>query len=401
MINIEDKKNSEVSNITSDELIELKKKLADEVVDKLIEKDPNIISFFLKWSMTDYLVDEDTITDLLNDKILWGIWESAWLITPALKRYREMFSKVYTKNELESLRTTIFNEIWWIEQASASIQESWNSSSKQTRPATTSNEWNKSSRESENLTNSKKSNKTKENKSEKSSESSASLNEKAKESSKEGYEIDKINISASAEAKKIWNSLKGKEKPNLEPFACGLKAYETEKAKWHLNNTKYLTIVDFTKNQLKNNRFFVINLDTNTVEYSEKCWHGKNSGGKERTTSFSNTKNSNQSSLWAWKTAETQRQNYKRTRRWNFPWWFESSNNRSRWIAIHPVKSLLYRTWQPTSLWCFTLTCWKNKVKEILEKIDWWSMLFSYAKSKDYFSQSKYFQKDSNGSYMA
>jgi hypothetical protein len=52
-------------------------------------------------------------------------------------------------------------------------------------------------------------------------------------------------------------------------------------------------------------------------------------------------------------------------------------------------------------LWCFTLTCWKYKVKEILEKIDWWSMVFSYAKSEKYFSQSKYFQKNSNGSYTA
>ncbi len=409
MTNIENKKTTEVDNVTGDELLELKKKLADEVVDKLIEKDPNIISFFFKWSMADYLIDDDTISDLVNDKILWGVWESTWLITPTLKRYREMFSNANTKNELESLRTTIFNEIWWIEQVSASIQESSSRTPTQTKATpSSSNEWNKKSSDSKNKSESsteskktKDSKKNNDNKSEKSNESSASLNEKSKEGTKNGYEIDKINITASPEAKKLWDSLKWKEKPNLEPFACGLKAYETEKAKWHLNNTKYLTIVDFTKNQLKNNRFFVINLDTNTVEYSEKCWHGKNSGGKEWATSFSNTKNSNQSSLWAWKTAETQRWNKKKSRQWNFPKWFESSNNRSRWIAIHPVWSFLYKTWQLTSLWCFTLTCWKYKVKEILEKIDWWSMVFSYAKSEKYFSQSKYFQKNSNGSYTA
>jgi hypothetical protein len=48
MTNIENKKTTEVDNVTGDELLELKKKLADEVVDKLIEKDPNIISFFFK-----------------------------------------------------------------------------------------------------------------------------------------------------------------------------------------------------------------------------------------------------------------------------------------------------------------------------------------------------------------
>jgi hypothetical protein len=37
-------------------------------------------------------------------------------------------------------------------------------------------------------------------------------------------------------------------------------------------------VVDFTKNQIKDNRLFVINMDTNTVEYAEKCGHGQGSG---------------------------------------------------------------------------------------------------------------------------
>ncbi|MBR7037088.1 murein L,D-transpeptidase catalytic domain family protein [bacterium] len=54
-----------------------------------------------------------------------------------------------------------------------------------------------------------------------------------------------------------------------------MKAYEAEKSAGHLKNTKYLTVVDFTKNQLTNNRLFVIDMETNTVTYAEKCGHGE------------------------------------------------------------------------------------------------------------------------------
>ncbi len=132
MIDIENKNISENLDTTSDELIELKKQLATEVVEKLLEKDPNLASSLPKKSMTDYLVDEKTLKDIFHDEIrLWWLWELIWLtIAPALKKYREMFSKAHTKNDLDNLKTTIFNEIWWNLQPSTPIQESggsiWN-----------------------------------------------------------------------------------------------------------------------------------------------------------------------------------------------------------------------------------------------------------------------------------
>ena len=132
MTDIENKNISENLDTTSDELIELKKQLATEVVEKLLEKDPNLASSLPKKSMTDYLVDEKTIKDIFHDEIrLWWLWELIWLtIAPALKKYREMFSKAHTKNDLDNLKTTIFNEIWWNLQPSTPIQESggsiWN-----------------------------------------------------------------------------------------------------------------------------------------------------------------------------------------------------------------------------------------------------------------------------------
>ena len=124
MINIENENIEKSGDITSDELIELKKQLAKEITDKLMEKNSDSVTSIIKWSMRNYLVDENTLIDTIHDEIiLWWLWELTWLITPSLKKYREMFSKANTKNELENLRTTIFNEIWWNEQAPIPTQE--------------------------------------------------------------------------------------------------------------------------------------------------------------------------------------------------------------------------------------------------------------------------------------
>ena len=379
MTNLESEQELENGSVASDELLELKKELADEVVDKLLEKDPGLTTFILKWSMSDYLVKDGSLWDFFRDEILiWKLWESAWVITPALKRYREMFSKVSTKSELESLKTTIFNEISWASQTSG--EQSWESGEKSGQSS--------QSGDSREVVAS-------------SGKADSWLSGKARESSGKSYEIDHFNIDVSSEAKTIWNSLKGKEKPDLEPFACAYKVYKREKSLWHLKNTEFMSVVDFTKNQETDNRLFVINMNTKVVEYAEKCGHGEWSGGREWTTSFWNTSWSHKSSLWAFVTPDESRFNTKGTWRWSFPRWLESSNNSVRWIAIHPVKSLTYQSWRPTSKWCFTLPISQSEVDEILNKINWWSLVFSYAKSKDYFAQSDYFQQSSDGRVAA
>ena len=55
---------------TSNELLTLKKNLANDVVDKLFEKDSNFVSALFKGSVVDYLVDENTINDALHDEVL-------------------------------------------------------------------------------------------------------------------------------------------------------------------------------------------------------------------------------------------------------------------------------------------------------------------------------------------
>jgi len=97
------------------------------------------------------------------------------------------------------------------------------------------------------------------------------------------------------EALVIYESLNWENIPDWESFLKAWKVHKIAESEWRIKNPKYLTVVDFTKNQIKDNRLFVINMDTNTVEYAEKCGHGQGSGWKEWATSFWNT---SWSSLW-------------------------------------------------------------------------------------------------------
>ena len=347
---------------TNEELLELKKELAEEIVQKLQEKNSNFLSAMLEWSIADYLVDEDTISDSIHDEFLiWNLWESAWIISPELKKYRKMFSDAKTKNDLENLKTTIFNEIWENNKNPSNTPAETNQLSNSTATVAATSSW-------------------------------LSTNEKAKVDSSESYEIDHLNITVSPEAKKIWENLKWKEKPDLKPFACALNVYNSVKKQGKISNPKYLTVVDFTKKKWKK-RFFVINMENNTVENAVKVWHWKNTGN-ERAQEFSNKVWSKQSSLWWYLLPNAITKSPNKSRSWlRQITWLESSNNNSaqRWIAVHPW-------WENGSEWCFTLP--KDISKSIMEKIKW-SFLFAYAESKEYFAQSNYFQKNADGSIAA
>lgn len=385
------------------ELLGLKREVAENIIHKMQDKNLGILSVVFEDYIVDYLVNEGTLADYLNDEfVLWNAWKVVGIVNPTLKRYREMLSEAETKTDLNELETKIFNEISWIDQSvstseSSSQWQSW--SSEATRSSTfwrAETSWKSSSVSKATSSSSWATRMTKEGNSNESTE-------KARVVSGKSYEIDRFDITVSPEVKKIWENMKWKEKPDLEPYACAMKAYEIEKAAGNIKNTKYVTVVDFTKNQLTQNRFFVINLENNTVEYAEKCWHWVNSGGMEWTTSFSNRRWSLQSSLWAFITANHSISNNKRTWTWNFwtPLEESNSNLRSRGCAIHPVWSLIYRSWRPTSEWCFTIPRSQRYVNEILHEIEWWSLVFAYAKSRDYFAKSDYFQQKSDGSVVA
>ena len=389
MTDIEQAKNT--SN-TSDELRDFKKKLAKDIVDKIQERSSTLAPMLLDETIYNYLLNEENFKDSVADLGRKIILNTANL--HFLENYRKKINSAETVSDLEKIKNEILGDI------EKKYQGSYNNNS--TNNWSNNIWWQENQSQRENQWNAQN---TQQNQYQSSNidTTSQTSTELAKVSWTESYEIDHFNITVSAETKKLWEDLKWKEKPDLEPFACAMKAYEAEKSAGHLKNTKYLTVVDFTKNQLTNNRLFVIDMETNTVTYAEKCGHGEWSGDKEWAKSFSNRSGSHESSLWAFITADKSRPNGKGSWHWNFPKWQESSNSAShwRWIARHPVRSLTYKSWKPTSEGCFTIPRSQAYVDEMLAKTQWWSLLFSYAKSKDYFKQSKYFQQNADGSVAA
>jgi len=92
-------------------------------------------------------------------------------------------------------------------------------------------------------------------------------------------------------------------KLDFEIFKKGLVGFYNLKYKQELANDRYLTIIDFTKNSTQK-RLWILDLKKNTIVYNTLVAHGKNTG-EGTANSFSNTPESNQSSLGFYVTSNT------------------------------------------------------------------------------------------------
>jgi hypothetical protein len=99
----------------------------------------------------------------------------------------------------------------------------------------------------------------------------------------------------------IYNQI-GNNSLSFEALDLALKGYSELKDSLHLKDN-IITVVDFSQPSTKK-RFYLINIDSKKVLFQDYVAHGKNTGVLEA-KKFSNTKNSNQSSLGFFKTAET------------------------------------------------------------------------------------------------
>jgi len=336
--------------------IQKKREMLWELIDKKKKDDPSL--YLLKNAMIDHLLDE-----WKNEQKLWKRFKSFLVKTfcKSLDELKETSKKIIecnTISELNNLQSSILN---WVNKPSNNINT----------PETI------IAQDTDNC---------------------------------EHRSIDQFNVIVSRKYYEMYQKLKlspWNEKPNLAPFACAMKWYE--KLKWTLNNSKYLTVIDFTKSR-KDNRFYVINMDTLTVVHTTKVWHWHNSvdtdhprnpekpGEEEnRAMKFTNQPGSEQSSLW-FLTTSTKREpnhnpNYKREwlRMSWLEWWINGNNNAaSRWIFMHRGQN----NWSLYSQWCFVIP---NEITEdVLNDVIWWSLLFAYAKSKNYFNNSQYFDKAPN-----
>ncbi len=191
----------------------------------------------------------------------------------------------------------------------------------------------------------------------------------------------------------IYRNLKWREKPDFLPFYLAMQWYNKQKN--NIRNSKYLTVVDYSKS-VNENRLYVINMETLTVENCVPTWHGKNSWNTQTTSKFSNNPNSNQTSIGFFRTPYGLKSNSKWTWKWLFLNWMEYSNNNAvnRWIAVHPVWSFFYsrtekghKAWDSTSEGCITIRSADNP-GEIMNKIKWDSLIYSYYPDMTYLNKS-------------
>ncbi|WP_026914378.1 murein L,D-transpeptidase catalytic domain family protein [Christiangramia portivictoriae] len=97
-------------------------------------------------------------------------------------------------------------------------------------------------------------------------------------------------------------SMKNNTMPQLSVFEKAIKGYQKLDEAGKISNS-LLTIVDFDLSSTKK-RMWILNMDTEEVEYNTYVAHGKNTGA-EFANKFSNTVNSLQSSLGFYVTGET------------------------------------------------------------------------------------------------
>ena len=92
-------------------------------------------------------------------------------------------------------------------------------------------------------------------------------------------------------------------KPSYKVFNDGMEGYDKLIAENRIQNKRYITLIDFTLSS-KERRLWVIDLDSLKIVQQSLVSHGKNSG-EEFAVKFSNTPNSNMSSIGVFVTGTT------------------------------------------------------------------------------------------------
>ena len=181
---------------------------------------------------------------------------------------------------------------------------------------------------------------------------------------------------------------------DFDAFKHGLKGYVQLQNKVELNNSNYLTIIDMSASA-NTKRFYIINMETQTIEHKSVVAHGEKSG-LEFAKKFSNKVNSHQTSIGFYKTAETYHGKHGLSLRLD-GLEYSNSKARERAVVIHAadyanpdfIKSngRLGRSWGCPSLP-------EKDYSTIISKIKEGSCLFIYYPQEKYLSKSKFIATD-------
>lgn len=92
---------------TSEKLLDLKKELAEEYVQRLEKEKSDLFLSVGRDIVIDYLVDEKGIGDVFNDTLIGKAMESLSSLSSDFKNFREKLNNATTEEDLASLKNTI------------------------------------------------------------------------------------------------------------------------------------------------------------------------------------------------------------------------------------------------------------------------------------------------------
>lgn len=191
-------------------------------------------------------------------------------------------------------------------------------------------------------------------------------------------------------AKSIYQSFENNDL-SFEAFSFAYQGYKQLLLKEVMEKKNILTIIDFNKSS-KEERLFIIDLHKQKVIHESLVAHGKNSGW-DIPKSFSNTANSNQSSLGFYVTGETYMGKHGLSLRLDGLEKGINDNARKRHIVIHSADyvsaGFIHKAGRlGRSFGCPSLP--SENYKQIIDIIKERSVIFIYSKQKEYFNKSDF-----------
>jgi hypothetical protein len=182
-----------------------------------------------------------------------------------------------------------------------------------------------------------------------------------------------------------------------QAFIEGVKGYNYLRSQGKLNNDHILSIADFSLPSTQK-RLFVIDMDNYKLLFNTYVAHGRNSG-KEYATQFSNSPESNMSSLGFYITKQPYSGEHGLSLRLEGEEKGINDNAESRAIVIHCADYVSEKTikvlgYIGRSLGCPALP--KKYTKPIIETIKDGSCFFVYSPSQKYLSKSEILQQASS-----
>lgn len=178
---------------------------------------------------------------------------------------------------------------------------------------------------------------------------------------------------------------------NFDAFRYAYIGYQSLKKQQRLNEKEVFSIIDFSKDS-NTKRFYTIDLEEKQVIYHTYVAHGKKSGDK-LSTSFSDVKESNKSSIGFYITGST----YMGSKGFSLKLHGDekgyNSNIAERGVVIHTAdyvnESYILKNGRlGRSLGCPVLP--EEIYKEVIETIKERTMVFAYYKDAKYLRSSKY-----------